>query len=174
VTLLFLDIREFTARCEGLTATETVAFLNDFFELVVPVIAQHGGHANKFLGDGLLAVFGTPEPHPDHADRAVRAARDVARQVGRAHGGDVRIGIGLNSGAVVVGTLGGGGHLEFGLIGDAVNVAARVEQLTKDTGDTILMTESTRALLSENTYESRGAARLRGKASEVLIYAVPD
>jgi adenylate cyclase len=173
VTLLFLDIRESTARFDGLTAPETVAFLNEFFELVVPIVTRHGGHANKFLGDGVLAVFGTPEPHPDHADRAVAAAREIARRVGQAHDGGVRIGIGLNSGTVVVGTLGGGGHLEFGLIGDAVNVAARVEQLTKETGDTILMTESTRSLLSENTYESRGAAKIRGKASEVLVYAVP-
>jgi adenylate cyclase len=173
VTLLVLDIRASTARFEKLTATETVSFLNDFFELVVPIIAGHGGHANKFLGDGLLAVFGAPETHPDHADRAVRAALDIARRIDDAHSGDVRVGIGLNSGLVVVGTLGGGGRLEFGLIGDAVNVAARVEQLTKETGDTILMTESTRVLLSGNNYESRGAAKLRGKATEVHVYAVP-
>ncbi|MFN2589760.1 MAG: adenylate/guanylate cyclase domain-containing protein [Actinomycetota bacterium] len=173
VTLMFLDIRNFTGTSEDLSAADTVAFLNEFFELVVPIIAEHGGHANKFLGDGLLAVFGAPEPHPDHADRAVTAARAIARRVREAYGDRLRIGIGVNSGRVIAGTLGGGGRLEFGLIGDAVNVAARVEQLTKETGDTILITEWTRAFLSHNAYEPRGAARLRGKATEIQIYGVP-
>ncbi len=71
VTVMFVDVRDFTPRAERSSARETVAFLNDFFETVVPVVLEHGGHANKFLGDGLLAVFGAPERLTDHADRAV-------------------------------------------------------------------------------------------------------
>jgi adenylate cyclase len=131
VTAMFVDVCDFTARAERSTARETVAFLNEFFDVVVPCVLEHGGHANKFLGDGVLAVFGAPERLPDHADRAVRAARAIAAAVHERFGGEVRIGIGISSGPVVVGSVGGGGRLEFSVIGDAVNVAARVQAHTR-------------------------------------------
>ena len=127
VTVLFVDIREFTAFAEHASATEVVAELNAFYELVVPVLVRHGGHANKFIGDGLLGVFGAPEHLADHADRGVAAALEIAEVVRRAYGGRLRIGIGVNSGPVVAGTIGGGGRVEFTVIGDTVNTAARVE-----------------------------------------------
>ena len=74
VTVMFVDVRDFTPLAERSSARETVAFLNDFFEAVVPVVLRCGGHANKFLGDGVLRVFGAPERLPDHADRALRCA----------------------------------------------------------------------------------------------------
>ncbi|MCP9490822.1 MAG: adenylate/guanylate cyclase domain-containing protein [Solirubrobacteraceae bacterium MAG38_C4-C5] len=82
--------------------------------------------------DGVLGVFGAPERHSDHADRAVAAAREIAVLVRERHGDGLRVGIGLNSGSVVAGTVGGGGRLEFAVIGDAVNTAARVERATRD------------------------------------------
>jgi adenylate cyclase len=175
VTIAFIDVRDFTAFADRSSPRETVAFLNDFFGLVVPILLKHKGHANKFMGDGLLAVFGAPERLPDHSDRALAASCEVAREVDRRFGEEVRIGIGINSGPVVVGSMGGGGRLEFGVIGDPVNVAARVQQATRDTGDVILLTEATRCLLeqSEVDVEPRGDVPLRGKSEPVPVYAVP-
>jgi class 3 adenylate cyclase len=175
VTVLILDVWDFTAFAERSSARETVAFLNELFGIAVPCVTDHGGHANKFLGDGLLAVFGAPERVPDHADRAVAAARDMAVKIERRFGDELRFGIGINSGPVVVGSVGGGGRLEFAVIGDAVNVAARVEDLTRETGDPILVTEAVRTLLDDRTHdlEPRGAFALKGVSEPVPIYAVP-
>ena len=99
VTVMILDVWDFTAFAERSSARETVAFLNDMFEIVVPCVIEHGGHANKFLGDGLLAVFGAPERLRDHADRArARPRCEIATQLERRFGGEVRFGIGVNSG----------------------------------------------------------------------------
>jgi len=173
-TILFVDIRDFTAFAENASAREAVAQLNDFFGLIVPCVTEQRGHANKFIGDGLLAVFGAPERYPDHADRAVETACRIAAAVEQRYGQELRIGIGINSGPVMVGTVGGGGRLEFTVIGDPVNVAARVEEATRDTGDTILLTESTRALLGEGwraRLEERGSMPLRGKSEPIALYA---
>jgi class 3 adenylate cyclase len=174
VTVMIVDVRDFTPFAERSSARETVTFLNEFFELVVPIVLRYRGNANKFLGDGLLAVFGAPERVRDHADHALDAACEIAREVDRRFGGDIRIGVGLNSGPVVVGSVGGGGRLEFAVIGDPVNVAARVEETTRETGDTILLTEATRCLLErvEVELEPRGEIALKGKSEPTGIYAV--
>ena len=174
VTVMFLDVRDFTPFAERSTARETVAFLNRLFELVVPIVLAHGGHANKFMGDGLLAVFGAPDRLRDHADRALAAACEIARAVSDRFGDEVGVGIGLNSGRVVVGSVGGGGRLEFAVIGDAVNVAARVEQATRETGDVVLYTEATRCLLERPeavSIRARGTLPLKGKSDPVGLYA---
>jgi class 3 adenylate cyclase len=173
VTVMFVDMRGFTSATDGVAPREAVGRLNEFFEVVVPVLQAHGGHANKFVGDGLLGVFGVPEHHADHADRALAAACDVQRHVAEAFG-DVEVGIGVNSGRVLAGTIGGGGKLEFTLIGDAVNVAARVEELTKETGDPVLCTEATRLALQQDGagLRPRGEHVLRGKAEPTPLYAV--
>jgi class 3 adenylate cyclase len=173
VTVMFVDIRGFSTAAGGIPPREAVARLNEFFEVVVPVLRAHGGHANKFVGDGLLGVFGVPERHPDHADRALAAAREIGTRVDEAFAGALRIGIGINTGRVLAGTMGGGGKLEFALIGDTVNVAARVEQLTKETGDAVLCTEATRlALHVETELRPRGERVLRGKAEPTALYGV--
>ncbi|MCW2989739.1 MAG: adenylate/guanylate cyclase with integral rane sensor [Solirubrobacterales bacterium] len=173
VTVLFLDIRSFTAFAEQSSASEVVTRLNDFFGRVVPVLGAHGGHANKFVGDGLLGVFGAPDRLPDHADRAVAASLEIACLVREHYGDDLRIGIGVNSGPVVAGTVGGGGHVEFTVIGDAVNTAARVEECTRETGDEILITEATRCLLARETaeLEPRALVELKGKAERVRVWS---
>jgi class 3 adenylate cyclase len=175
VTVMILDVCDFTEFAERSSARETVAFLNDMFGIAVPCVMEHGGHANKFLGDGLLAVFGAPERLEDHADRAVAAAREVAEKLGEHFGDEVRFGIGVNSGPVVLGSVGGGGRLEFAVIGDPVNVAARVEHLTRETGDVVLITEATRCLLSDRDLEreGRGEFALKGVSEPVPIYAIP-
>jgi adenylate cyclase len=173
VTVLFVDIRDFTAFADRSTARESVAYLNEFFAVVVPVVSAHGGHVNKLLGDGVLAVFGAPASVPDHADRGLDAALDLLAAVEAALGDRCRIGIGLNSGLVLVGAIGADEIVEFGVIGDPVNVAARVQDAARDLGEPLLLTEATRLLLErERTgLESRGTISLRGKADPVAVHA---
>lgn len=173
VTLLFVDIRDFTSFADRSEPSHTVDYLNDFFAVVLPIVRRHGGHANKLLGDGLLAVFGAPTTLADHADRAAAAAVEVLSAVRTRFDGTLRIGIGLDSGTVVAGTVGGAGKLDYTVIGDAVNVASRVEQLTKQTGDPILLTDATRQRMAGTwPTESRGEHQLRGKARPILVHAL--
>jgi adenylate cyclase len=174
VTVMFVDIRDFTPFAEANSAEDTVARLNALFEIVVPAVVDAGGHVNKFLGDGALAVFGAPNDLADHADAAVQAAGLIHRLVAERFGGALRIGIGINTGPVIAGTIGGGGKLEFTLIGDTVNVAARVEQLTKTTGDGILLTDQTVDALAARPSEliDRGSHALKGKSAEIRVFGV--
>jgi adenylate cyclase len=174
VTVMFVDIRDFTPFAEANTAEETVARLNALFEIVVPAVVDTGGHVNKFLGDGALAVFGAPNDLADHADAAVTAAVLIHRLVAERFGDTLRIGIGINTGLVIAGTIGGGGKLEFTLIGDTVNVAARVEQLTKTTGDAILLTQqSVDALVARPAgLTDRGSHALKGKSAPVQVFGL--
>lgn len=173
-TVMFVDIRDFTPFAEAHSAEETVARLNALFEIVVPAVVEAGGHVNKFLGDGALGVFGAPSDLPNHADAAVGAAASISRPVAERFGGELRVGIGINTGVVIAGTIGGGGKLEFTLIGDAVNVAARVEQLTKTTGNTILLTQQTvDALVSRPPgLTDRGAHALKGKSAPTEVFGL--
>lgn len=176
VTMMFIDVRSFSTLAERLSAREVVATLNRLFELIVPIVHAQGGHVDKFVGDGLLAVFGAPQRRDDHADQALVASLEIAATVEREFGDRLSIGVGLNSGPVVAGNVGGAGRLEFTVIGDAVNLAARVEEATRTTGDTVLISEHTRALLSDGvagSLEERPAVRLKGRAKAVLLFA-PD
>jgi adenylate cyclase len=174
VTVMFVDIRDFTPFAEANTAEDTVTRLNALFEIVVPAVVNAGGHVNKFLGDGALAVFGAPNDLADHADAAVGAAVLIYRLVAERFGGELRIGIGINTGVVIAGTIGGGGKLEFTLIGDTVNVAARVEQLTKTTADAILLTEQCVAALASLPpgLIERGFHALKGKSAAVQVFGL--
>jgi adenylate cyclase len=178
VTVLFLDVRDFTGFAEKAPAHEVVSTLNRLFERVVPIVRRCDGHIDKFVGDGLLAVFGAPRPDPRHADKALSAARSITKAVREEFGDELRIGVGLNSGTVVSGNIGGAGRLEFSVIGDAVNVAARVEAATRETGDSILLSEQTKRLLSgddgsssDGTLRERPGVELKGKAEPVTLYA---
>jgi adenylate cyclase len=174
VTVMFVDIRDFTPFAEANTAEDTVARLNALFEIVVPAVVDAGGHVNKFLGDGALAVFGAPNDLADHADAAVSAAVLIHRLVAERFGGELRIGIGINTGVVIAGTIGGGGELEFTLIGDTVNVAARVEQLTKTTGDAILLTQQCVDATASRPpgLIDRGLHVLKGKSASVQVFGL--
>jgi adenylate cyclase len=174
VTVMFVDIRDFTPFAEANTAEDTVARLNALFEIVVPAVVDAGGHVNKFLGDGALAVFGAPNDLADHADAAVSAALLIHRLVTDRFDGALRIGMGVNTGVVIAGTIGGGGKLEFTLIGDTVNVAARVEQLTKTTGDPILLTDQCVDALVRRPpgLTDRGSHEMKGKAAAVQVFGL--
>jgi adenylate cyclase len=174
VSVMFVDIRDFTPFAEANPAEDVVARLNALFEIVVPAVMNAGGHVNKFLGDGALAVFGAPNDLADHADAAVAAALLIQGLVAERFGGALRIGIGVNTGVVIAGTIGGAGKLEFTLIGDTVNVAARVEQLTKITGDAILLTHHVvDALVSRPAgLIDRGSHAIKGKATALQVFGL--
>jgi class 3 adenylate cyclase len=172
VTVMFIDIVGFTRLAENASPEQVVTQLNEFFGLVIPIIVANGGHANKLLGDGLMAVFGIPGHMPDHAERAITAARELQRALGERYGGDLRAGIGLNSGEVVAGTMGGASKLDYTIIGDVVNVAARVEALTRTVGNLILVTDATRQAARDILdVEWGGSYQLRGRAMPVGIWA---
>jgi adenylate cyclase len=172
VSVLFCDVRDFTSFAATADAREVVACLNELFEAVVPIIARHGGHVDKFVGDGLLAVFGAPEPYPDHADRAVGAACEVASKVNADGGPRLDVGVGVNTGRVVAGSIGGAGRLNFSVIGDPVNVAARVEKATREVGEDVLITaETMRELGSRIEVADCGERDLRGVPEPVPLYA---
>jgi class 3 adenylate cyclase len=172
VSLVFCDVKDFTAAAAESGAPDIVARLNELFECIVPIVARHRGHIDQFLGDAVLAVFGAPERIPDHADRAVQCAVELARTINSRRPGGFEVGVGVNSGTVVAGSIGGAGRLSFSVIGDAVNLCARVEAATRDTGDPVLITGNTRALLSETIeVESRGEREIRGYDRKVELYA---
>lgn len=173
VSVLCLDIRDFTRFAERASAREVVDRLNDFYGVVVPILERHGGMADKYVGDGLLGVFGAPEPIVAHADRAVATAIEIAHAVRERYEGSLRVGIGINSGLVIAGTIGGGSHVEFTVIGDTVNTASRVEQVTRQTGDIVLVTEETqrRLHLDHGGFEPRPAVPLKGKRERVELWA---
>jgi class 3 adenylate cyclase len=174
VTVMFVDVRDFTPFAEANTPEDTVSRLNALFEIMVPAVMDAGGHVNKFLGDGALAVFAAPTDLANHADAAMSAAVLIHRLVAERFGGALQVGIGINTGAVIAGTIGGGGKLEFTLIGDTVNVAARVEQLTKITGDATLLTQHcVDALVSRPPgLIDRGFHVLKGKSAAVQVFGL--
>lgn len=173
VTVFFIDVMGFTSYAASVEPEVAVGRLNELFEVVVPVVRDHRGHPNRFLGDGLLAVFGAPEPLEDHAVRAVTAAMEIQAEVRARFGQTLRVGVGVNSGKVIAGAMGGGGKLEYTVIGDVVNVAARVEELTRETGDAILVTDATAAALPKAIKLSdAGSHTVRGRPDPVHLHAI--
>ena len=175
VSVLFLDVCNFTPFAEETEPQEVVRELNELFEAAVPCVHENGGHVDKFVGDGLIAVFGAPERMPDHAQRAVRAAQCVVDKINGRGGDGLRVGVGVNTGRVIAGTVGGGGRVDFTVIGDPVNTASRVEQLTRETGTDLLITGATHAALDGDGagWKELPEMELEGKREPVRVYA-PD
>ena len=171
VSILFTDVQGFTSYAETASAREVIGTLNEQFELMVPIIERHGGHVDKFIGDGMMAVFGAPEFFKDHADRAVDAAVEIAETL-RSHDHLLPVGLGVNSGVVVAGSVGGAGRLNFSVIGDTVNTAARVEAATRQTGDALLIATATKDRLTRHEVISRGTLPLKGKSEPVELFAL--
>jgi PAS domain S-box-containing protein len=173
VTIMFVDLRDFTEIAERFSPQELVGVLNSLFGVAVPVVTEHGGHVDKFIGDGLLAVFGAAGKLEAHADAAVRAALEIDRKARDVLPDGFEIGIGIHSGEVIAGNVGGGGRLDFTVIGDAVNTAARIEAATRQTGDRILFSGETRErlLALEVPIVERPSVHVKGKRSPVALYA---
>jgi adenylate cyclase len=174
LSMLFVDIRDFTGFAAQTPASKVIGTINRMFEVTVPVVHDHGGHVDKFIGDGLLAVFGAPQRLPNHAAASVSAARAIAAAVDDEFRGDLSVGIGINTGTVVAGNVGGAGRFEFSVIGDPVNVAARIEAATRQTDDAILISGRTLELLDDPSIrvEERPDVVLKGKSGAVSLFAV--
>jgi len=181
-TVLFSDIRSFTTITEQLGAQGTVALLNEYFTLMVDCIQREEGMLDKFIGDAIMAAFGIPVPHDDDADRAVRTAIAMMSELhawnqGRVADGKppLDIGIGLNSDSVVSGNIGSKKRMDYTIIGDGVNLAARLESACKQYGAHILLSEFTYRAL-RGTYRMREVdiVVVKGKTRPVSIYEVMD
>jgi adenylate cyclase len=154
ITVLFADIRDFTAFSErdGRHPQEVVALLNAYFSVVVPLIERRGGTIDKFMGDGIMAIFGAPSSSDTHALQAVLAAQavvacvhsaDAQRRWAKLQFPGMRIGVGIHTGLAVVGAVGSRSRLDYTAIGDTINTAARIEGKTRDLGAPILISSST-------------------------------
>jgi len=181
-TILFSDVRGFTTITEALGAQGTVALLNEYFTLMVDCIQREEGMLDKFIGDAVMAAFGIPIGHEDDADRAVRTAIAMIRELwawnkGRVNEGKmaVDIGIGLNTDNVVSGNIGSKKRMDYTIIGDGVNLAARLESACKQYGTHILVSEFTYKALKA-TYFSRelDLVVVKGKTKPVAIYEILD
>jgi class 3 adenylate cyclase len=169
VTVLFCDLKGFSIQAAREPARETLERLRRFYRIVVPIIESEGGHANKFIGDGLMAIFGAPTKIENHADSALRAAEAIADQLRESP--DLHVAIGLNSGRALVGTVAAANRLDFTVVGEVVNTAARIEALTRETGDEVLITEATRSRLSSGrVLHSRGHFEIDELKFPVLLW----
>ncbi len=179
-TVLFVDIRRFTALAEVLPPARLIGTLNRYFDRMLTAVAAEGGIVNKFGGDSLLAVFGSPlNPMPDHAERAVGAALRMRQALVEfnqeqtdAEMPELRVGFGLATGELVAGNIGSSRKLEYTVIGDPVNLAARLQELTGDLGAEVLLSGRTAELAGHAaSLNSLGVVEVRGRAQPVEVFA---
>jgi len=179
-TVMFADIRSFTSLAEDQDPADTIELLNNYFALMFEAITGNEGMVNQLEGDGLMAIFGAPVPHEDHRQQAVRAALEMVELLktfnaqralqGRAQ---INMGIGIASGAVIAGYTGTQHRATYTCVGDAVNVAARIEEHTKIAARPILIDQNTYdGLLPGMAVEALGPVLFKGKQQPVPVFAV--
>jgi len=179
-TALFSDIRSFTTIAEAHEPAETIELLNDYYTLMMDAISGEGGIVNQMVGDGLMAIFGAPLPREDHRERAVVAARQMIELIrlfneeqAARDKVQIQIGIGIGSGQVVAGYTGTLHRATYTCVGDAVNVAARLEAETKVLNRPILIDDNTRLGLGDGiAVEAQGELPVKGKTKPVKVYSV--
>ncbi len=180
ISVLFCDIRNFTPRAEKEDPENIVKILNAFFEDMSDTIFQFGGMVDKYLGDGIMALFGAPIHHPGHADRAVSCAIEMQNRIHYLNQKEImrekiplEIGIGISSGESVIGNVGSANRIEYTAIGDPVNTSARIEPLNKEYKTKILISETTKNQL-QGTYKIHfvGKLQLKGKTESTGVYAI--
>jgi adenylate cyclase len=182
-TVMFCDLRGFTAFSEVRSPELVIDVLNRYLSAMSDVILDHGGTLIGFLGDGIVAVFGAPIEQPDHADRAVSAAREMTgaaldsfngwlRAAGIGEG--FRMGVGLNSGDLMAGNVGSERRLEYTVIGDVVNTASRLEAMTKHLPHMVLMADSTRTTLTREVRDllETAAREIPGRRAPVRCWSI--
>ena len=182
VTVLFSDLRGFTSFSEHREPDEVIGILNRYLTEMSSAILDEGGTLVSYMGDGIMAVFGAPIEQDDHAERAVAAGRAMldrmadfnVRMAADGHGEGFKMGIGLNSGLVMSGNVGSDRRLEYTVIGDVTNTAARLEGLTKGTDHQLFLADSTRALLPENPpdLEHVGELDVRGRKGKIDVWTL--
>jgi len=180
VSILFADIRNFTRFAARVSPTDVVSFLNDFWAIMTEPVRNNLGSVNKLIGDGVLAVFGAPNSYLENQQNAVQCALDMMEALKKVNlmyqdvlGEEIKIGIGINTGEVVVGNIGTIDYLEYTVIGDAVNVASRIETMTKSKPNSILISESTLVEV-DGVFETQEVESLEmnGKKKPVRVYEV--
>jgi adenylate cyclase len=184
-TVMFIDLRGFTTLAESLTPTRVIEVLNHYLSEMSDAILDHGGTLVAYLGDGIMAVFGAPLPQPDHADRALRTAREMLevrlprfnawlREEGVSEG--VRMGIGLNTGRFMSGNVGSERRIEYTVVGDTTNTASRIEGLTKGTPHQLLMAESTKEAFVSSVPDLVlvGETDIRGRTGKLSLWSLAD
>ena len=182
VTILFSDIRGYTTLTENLEATEVVSLLNQYFETMVESVFDYHGTLDKFIGDALMAVFGAPLPLEDHAWLSIKSALDMRRRLEEFNHRrvvdnqpQIQFGIGISSGEVVSGNIGSQKRMDYTVIGDGVNVSARLESLTKQYLCDIIISEQTLALCGDRLWvRELDKIRVKGKSKATKIYEVID
>ncbi|WP_209010833.1 adenylate/guanylate cyclase domain-containing protein [Labrenzia sp. PHM005] len=177
MTIVFTDLAGFTNLASHLSAEETAAYLNGYFETVTNVIAERDGTIDKFLGDGVMAFWGAPSDQPDHAAQAIAAVKALADQVENDPALNMRLRIGIHTGKVVVGDIGSESRMNYTVIGDAVNVAARLQEYGKevDPGAKViaLASSETMAQLPEGiSATSLGPVKLRGRDEALSVFRI--
>jgi class 3 adenylate cyclase len=174
-TILYTDIESFTSIAESVPPKQVVQMLNEYFPAVIEPITRYGGVVNQFQGDAMLVTFNIPIQDSQHADHAVNAALEIQELLkGTTFAGvTLRTRIGINTGEVIAGNVGAGDRINYTVHGDAVNLAARLEQLNKQHGTLVLISESTVALLN-GVYpiEPLGEVEIRGKTQSVRIFSL--
>jgi class 3 adenylate cyclase len=179
-TVLFADIRNFTQLSTMMQPEEVVELLNRYFSMMVDIVFDNGGTLDKFLGDGLMALFGVPYPIEKPEERAVRTALEMLdalqglnRQLEAKGMLRLDIGVGINCGAVVAGNIGSSQRHEYTVIGDTVNLAARLEALNKETRTQVLVTSAVHEHI-QGVFRTRslGRLRIRGKPDPIEVFAV--
>lgn len=178
VSILFSDLRGSTAFAETLPPETVAAQLNELFEAMTAAVFRHRGMVNDFIGDAVMAIFGAPVPDPEHALHAVRAAlamdgalRALNERWSAEGRPQLRMGIGVHTGVVFAGNVGGRDRVKYTIVGDAVNLASRVEGLNKDLGTTMLITEATRAIVGDRAKaRDCGPVPVKGRNEPVRLY----
>ncbi len=172
-TILYTDIEAFTSIAESMPPEQVVQMLNEYFSAVIEPIERYGGVVNQFQGDAMLVTFNVPVEDPEHADKAVKVAIEIQQaERGRLFAGvALHTRIGINTGVVIAGNVGSGDRVNYTVHGDPVNLAARLEQLNKEHGTSVLVSGTTVALLNEDyPLEQIGEVEIRGKSEPVQIF----
>lgn len=179
-SILFTDLRDFTTFSEGLPADQVAQQLNEYFPMMVEAVQQHRGLVNDFIGDAVMAIYGAPLDNPDHALDAIRTGLQMQAGLEVLNAGwkerglyTLRMGIGIHTGSVFAGNVGSEKQMKYTVIGDAVNVAARVEGLNKDLKTTLLITEETyRTIQDKVQVRDCGELKVKGRHQAVKVYEV--